>query len=163
MSIQWFTQPGLSYASFYLFYPESHKFCRIRLEQNHADGHGTFASYKSYRAVGFSDRVYPTGEKSLPRWSINDQHQLVYSENILQENPEAGFHVYDSTDPTKFVHIGNPVNTDPFLPKGVTAQQLEQLAQLVIRNQQGVILLAKEDHSKTLAQAIADAIALLDK
>ncbi|KAF1370474.1 hypothetical protein [Yokenella regensburgei] len=160
MPIYWFTQPANSFASCYLYDQETHEFCRVRLELNRDDNHGTFVSYYATRAVGFvaDGQNYRTSQNQ--RWTINDANRLCYNGAPLPQDPVSGMTVFDSTDPASFVHRGNPITNAPVLPPGISQAQLRQLADLVrAEGPDGrVQLTARDATPQQLAQAIVAAI-----
>lgn len=130
MILSWFTQPPGAFASYYQYDTSTREFSRIRLELGRTSQtrtNDTFVSYKSGRAVGFSDQRLSTSD--LGRWSVDDDGQLCFDDVALpSDKPSAGDRVYDTSDPGSFVHRGNAVTDTPALPEGIAPKHLALLA-----------------------------------
>lgn len=134
MIISWFTQPKSGFSSYYQYDTVTQQFSRVRLElgRNSTSGrtNDTFASYNSKRAVGFSkDRLPFDSNDPGQKWSLNKAGELCYEGQPLPGGrPSAGNRVYDATDPSSFVHSGNPVTEKPSLPPDIKPEHLALLA-----------------------------------
>jgi hypothetical protein len=133
MIMSWFTQPPGENSSYYQYDTVTKNFTRIRLELDRASSSGstddTFVGYKAERYVGFSTARYSTSKGNLGDWSVNEDGALCYKGVALPaDRPDAGARTYDCTDPSSFVHRGNPVTTTPTLPEGIGAKHLALLA-----------------------------------
>lgn len=130
MIIAWFTQPANSFSSYYQYDLNTRKFSRIRLELGRGgDRSETFVSYKENRAVGFSGNRLNT--RNLDAWSVNEDGDLCYNDQLLIDRPVPNARTYDCTpgpDGITFVHVGNPVTQAPNLPAGIEAKHLALLA-----------------------------------
>ncbi len=129
MIISWFTQPPGQNASYYQYDTVTQQFSRTRLElgrQSSSNTNDTFVSYRSQRTVGFSDVRYSTTNPG-DHWTVNDG-TLYFDGTPLATTPSANAKVYDCTDPTDFVHRGNPVTETPTLPLGIEPKHLALLA-----------------------------------
>jgi hypothetical protein len=133
MIISWFSQPEGSFSSYYQYDTVTTNFTRIRLELGRASSNGstddTFIGYKTERYVGFSDVRLSTSKSNLGHWSVNEDNQLCYDGAPLPGGrPSDGARIYDCTDPSSFVHRGNPVTDTPTLPDGIAPKHLALLA-----------------------------------
>src|SRR5580658_5195060 len=129
--ISWFTEPPSSFASYYQHDTVTQRFSRIRLQlgrQSLSATNDTFVSYKPHRAVGFSAQRYSTSDPGS-HWSVNEKGALCYDNAPLPSSkPNDGDRVYDSSDPSSFVHRGNAVTNSPELPAGIEPKHLALLA-----------------------------------
>ena len=133
MIISWFTQPPDEFSSYYQYDTVTKNFTRIRLELGRQSQSGntddTFVGFKTERYVGFSSADYSTRKSNLGHWSVNEAGELCYDGVALPTGrPAADDNVYDCTDPSSFVHSGNPVTTTPSLPPGIEPKHLALLA-----------------------------------
>jgi hypothetical protein len=136
MILYWFTQPKNSFSSYYQYDTVTQKFSRVRLElgRSGSDGGKTFVSYHEERWVTFSKTpIAGAGkqEKGKSRWSVNDDNEFCYDGKPLPAvtgKPAAGLRVYDTSDPAKFIHPGNPTTDTPKLPPDIMPDHLALLA-----------------------------------
>jgi hypothetical protein len=157
MIISWFTQPQNSFASYYQYDTTTTQFVRVRLELGRQSSSGrtndTFASYKAERYVGFSTEKYSTSD--LSKWSVNDEGDLCYTGQPLKGGkPDIGDKVYDCSNPSSFVHRGNPVTNDPALPPGIEAKHLALLANEAFVSKNDIALTGGDATGQALAEAI---------
>lgn len=157
MIISWFTQPPSSFSSYYQYDTVTQQFSRIRLELGRSSPSGstndTLVSYKPQRSVGFADQRLSTSDPGQ-HWSVNEDGALCYDEVALPGTPRDGVRVYDSSDPSSFVHRGNPVTESPTLPAGIEAKHLALLANRALATGSGIKLTGRDATPEQLADAI---------
>ncbi len=166
----WFTAPeNNGFSSFYCYHTETNEFCRIRLELNRRvhgrDDGRTSIFYRNYRAVGFSSR---DDLDTNPRaWRIQDTafgSQLLYKDYLFlnSEPNEEMKHVYDSSDPWRSIHSGNPVILpgNAILPPGIGMEHLLKLARISVSRKQDIFLTSRNATPDQLANKILAAINL---
>jgi hypothetical protein len=155
--ISWFTEPPSSFASYYQYDTVTQRFSRIRLQlgrQSLNATNDTFVSSKPHRAVGFSAQRYSTSDPGS-HWSVNEKGALCYDNAPLPSSkPNDGDRVYDSSDPSSFVHRGNAVTNSPELPAGIEPKHLALLANEALVTMAKITLTGPGASGQELAEAI---------
>lgn len=173
MIISWFSQPEGSFSSYYQYDTVTTNFTRIRLELGRASSNGstddTFVGYKTERYVGFTDESLSTRKSNLGHWSVNEDNELCYDGAPLPGGrPSDGDRIYDCTDPSSFVHRGNPVTDTPTLPDGIAPKHLALLANETFGGSRDTTTkltgsdATGADLSRALKQAVCDVLEVED-
>jgi hypothetical protein len=156
MIISWFTKPEKSFDSYYQYDTVTKNFVRIRLELGRNDGDDSVIIFEPKNYVGFSRSDYPTKGADLNRWSVNAAEELCYNGVALRGGrPSDKDYVYDTDNPTEWMHPGNPVTYRPYLPHDIQAKHLALIANDAFeRGQRGDDVLTRSNVDKEVLDRV---------
>lgn len=141
--IIWFTQPqtdrnDLHFASFYMYDTDNRNLVRIRLELHRDHGSG------KAKIMCKNNRIVLSGDHNENLEIIKNNRPKVYSR------------IYDFTIGHNSIHKGNCVTDMPYLPKGITVDNLTELANKYIGKYEDINLVSGNATEEQLVTAIKE-------